>query len=214
MTEGTACRLSPLPGFLESILLGEYRRYTHHLCGPWLEGQTNGHQICQRFPYPNPSRCTQTLALPSTARTQPSATPPAPPPLSLRVPSHSMTPNPADPRNVAHQHVVSELLVLCPQVLDLVGLMTRGCKPHGNYIVSTFLCPDYVICCPVYKSDPLYGLDLSLLLKGLTLQRYPVPRAYPGPPITGLHPGTDSDKIRLLEWVNHRRYIYVTTEGI
>ena len=34
-----------------------------------------------------------------------------------------------------------------------------------------FLCPDYVIHCPVYKSDPLYGLDLSLLLKGLNLQR-------------------------------------------
>ena len=28
MTEGTACRLSPLPGFLESIPLGEYRHYT------------------------------------------------------------------------------------------------------------------------------------------------------------------------------------------
>ena len=27
MTEGTACRLSLLPGFLELILLGEYRRY-------------------------------------------------------------------------------------------------------------------------------------------------------------------------------------------
>ena len=29
MTEGTACRLSPLPGFLESIPLGEYRRYSN-----------------------------------------------------------------------------------------------------------------------------------------------------------------------------------------
>ena len=27
MTEGTACRLSLLPGFSESIPLGEYRRY-------------------------------------------------------------------------------------------------------------------------------------------------------------------------------------------
>ena len=104
-----------------------------------------------------------------------------------------MTPDPADPRNIARRRVVGELLVLCPQALDLVGLMTRGCKPHGNCIVSTFLCPDYVICCPVYKSDPLYGLDLSLLLKGLTLQRYPVPRAHPGPPIARLCPGMDSD---------------------
>ena len=31
MTEGTACRLSPLPGFSESIPLGEYRRYSQHL---------------------------------------------------------------------------------------------------------------------------------------------------------------------------------------
>ena len=30
MTEGTACRLSPLPGFSESIPFGEYRRYTLH----------------------------------------------------------------------------------------------------------------------------------------------------------------------------------------
>ena len=64
----------------------------------------------------------------------------------------------------------------------------RGCEPSGNCIVSTFLCPDYVICRPVYKSDPLYGLDLSLLLKGLTLQR-----VHPGSPIAGLHPRTDSD---------------------
>ena len=104
---------------------------------------------------PQPSRHTRTLALPSTVKTQSSATPPAPAPSSLRVPSHSMTPDPADPRNIAHQHVVGELSVLCPQVLDLVGLMTRGCEPCGNCIVSTFLCPDYVIRCPVYKSDPL-----------------------------------------------------------
>ena len=71
--------------------------------------------------------------------------------------------------------------------------MTRGCEPCGNCIVSTFLCPDYVICRPVYKSDPLYGLDPSLLLKGLTLQRYPVPRVHPSSPIAGLCPGTDSD---------------------
>ena len=30
MTEGTACRLSPLPGFSESIPLGEYRHYILH----------------------------------------------------------------------------------------------------------------------------------------------------------------------------------------
>ena len=82
------------------------------------------------------------------------------------------------------------MLACCRRV---VGLMTRGREPRGNCTVSTFLCPDYVICRPVYKSDPLYGLDLSLLLKGLTLQRYPVPRVHPGPPIAGLHPGTDSD---------------------
>ena len=28
MTEGTACRLSPLLGFSESILLGEYEHYS------------------------------------------------------------------------------------------------------------------------------------------------------------------------------------------
>ena len=94
-----------------------------------------------------------------------------------------------------------QVVGLIPQVLDLVGLMTRGCKPRGNCIVSTFLCPDYVIRRPVYKSDPLYGLDLSLLLKGLTLQRYPVPRVHPGSPIAGLHPGTDSDTLSLLsQW--------------
>ena len=68
-------------------------------------------------------------------------------------------------------HVVGELLVLYLQALDPVGLMTRECKPHGNCTVSIFLCLDYVIRHPVYKSNPLYGLDLSLLLKGLTLQR-------------------------------------------
>ena len=57
------------------------------------------------------------------------------------------------------------------------------------------LCPDYVIHHPVYKSDPLYGLDLSLLLKGLTLQRYPVLRVYPSLPITGLCPRMDSDTV-------------------
>ena len=119
--------------------------------------------------------------------------PPAPPSSPLQVPSHSMTPDLADPRNIARRHVVGELSVLCPQASDLVSLMMKGCKPCGNCTVSIFLCPDYVICCPVYKSDPLYGLDLSLLLKGLTLQRYPVPRVHPGPPIAGLHPGMDSD---------------------
>ena len=73
--------------------------------------------------------------------------------------------------------------------------MTKGCEPRGNCTVSTFLCPDYVIRRPVYKSDPLYGLDLSLLLKGLTLQRYPVPRVHPSSPITGLRPGTESDTV-------------------
>ena len=103
-----------------------------------------------------------------------------------------MTPDPADPRNVAHRHVVGELSVLCPQASDLVGLMMRGREPHGNCTVSL----SYVLImssATLYKSDPLYGLDLSLLLKGLTLQRYPVPRAHPGPPIAGLHPRMDSD---------------------
>ena len=162
---------------------------------------------CQRFPYPDPSRLIPTTphdpptvpmhTNPSAAlhsKDQPSATPPAPPSSSLQVPSHSMTPDPADPRNIAHRHVVGELSVLCPQASDLVGLMMRGCEPRGNCTVSTFLCLDYVIHHPVYKSDPLYGLDLSLLLKGLTLQRYPVPRVHPSPPIAGLQPGTDSDR--------------------
>ena len=105
--------------------------------------------------------------------------------------------DPADLRNIACRHVVGKLSVLCPQALDLVSLMMRGCEPRGNCTVSTFLCLDYVICCPVYKSEPLYGLDLSLLLKGLTLQRYPVPRAHPGPPIAGLHPRMDSDMSQL-----------------
>ena len=82
-----------------------------------------------------------------------------------------MTPDPVDLRDVACQRVVGELSVLHPQASDPVGLMTREREPRGNCIVSIFLCPDYVIHCPVYKSDPLYGLDLSLLLKGLTLQR-------------------------------------------
>ena len=110
-----------------------------------------------------------------------------------------MTPDPADLRNIACWHVVGELSVLCLQVLDLVGLMMRGCEPCGNCTVSIFLCLDYVIRCPVYKSDPLYGLDLSLLLKGLTLQRYPVPRVHPSPPIAGLRPGMDSDRRRRLQ---------------
>ena len=59
---------------------------------------------------------------------------------------------------------------------------------------SYILCPDYVIHPPVYKSNPLYGLDLSLLLKGLALQRYPILRVHPGLPIAGLRPGTDSDR--------------------
>ena len=84
-----------------------------------------------------------------------------------------MTSDPVDLRDVACRRVVSELLVLHPQVLDPVSLMTREREPCGNCIVSIFLCPNYVICRPVYKSDPLYGLDLSLLLKGLTLQRVP-----------------------------------------
>ena len=77
---------------------------------------------CQRFPYPDSfrppsmtprsSRCTRTLAPPSTAKTQPSATPPTPPRSSLQVPSHPTTPNPADLRTVARRHVVGELLVL------------------------------------------------------------------------------------------------------
>ena len=61
---------------------------------------------------PRPSRHTRTLALPSTVKTQSSATPPAPAPSSLQVPSHSMTPDPADPRDVARRHVVGELSVL------------------------------------------------------------------------------------------------------
>ena len=79
-----------------------------------------------------------------------------------------------------------QVVGLIPQASDLVSLMMRGCKPRGNCIVSTFLCPDYVIRRPVYKSD-------CLLLKGLTLQRYPVPRVHPGSPIAGLRPGMDSD---------------------
>ena len=67
--------------------------------------------------------------------------------------------------------IVGELSVLHLQMSDPAGLMTRERKPRGNCIVSIFLCPDYVIRHPVYKSNPLYGLDLSLLLKGLTLQR-------------------------------------------
>ena len=139
--------------------------------------------------YSDPFRLTPTTP---TMRTQPHATPP---PSSSQVPPHSMTSDPADLRDVACWHIVGELSVLHLQVSDPVGLMTSECKPHGNCIVSIFLCLDYVIHCPVYKSDPLYGLDLSLLLKGLTLQRYPVPRVHPGPPITGLRPGTDSDII-------------------
>ena len=37
MTEGTACRLSPLPGFSESIPLGEYRRYSHLVCHNYVK---------------------------------------------------------------------------------------------------------------------------------------------------------------------------------
>ena len=70
---------------------------------------------------------------------------------------------------------------------------------------SDLLCPDYVIRRPVYKSDPLYGLDLSLLLKSLTLQtlqRYPVPRVHPGSPIARLRPRMDSDKeMRPVGWI-------------
>ena len=103
-----------------------------------------------------------------TTRTQPHATPP---PSSSQVPPHSTTSDPVDLRDIACWRVVSELSVLYLQMLDPVGLMTREREPRGNCIVSIFLCPDYVIHHPVYKSDPLYGLDLSLLLKGLTLQR-------------------------------------------
>ena len=105
-----------------------------------------------------------------TMRTQPHATPP---PSSLQVPPHSMTSDPTDLRDVACRRIVGELSVLYLQASDPVSLMTRECKPCGNCTVSIFLCPDYVIHCPVYKSNPLYGLDLSLLLKGLTLQRAP-----------------------------------------
>ena len=69
----------------------------------------------------------------------------------------------------------------------------KGMQTPWELYSFYFLCLDYVIHHPVYKSDPLYGLDLGLLLKGLTLQRHPVSRVYPGPPIAGLCPGTDSD---------------------
>ena len=75
------------------------------------------------------------------------------------------------PRQVVGELSVGELSVLRPQASNPVGLMTGRRGPRENCTVPILLCPDYVIRRPVYKSDPLYGLDLSLLLKGLTLQR-------------------------------------------
>ena len=84
-----------------------------------------------------------------------------------------MTSNLVDLEDIVCWQVVSRLLVLSLQASNPVGLMTGECEPHENYTVPIFLCLDYVICCLVYKSDPLYGLDLCLLLKGLTQQRAP-----------------------------------------
>ena len=47
----------------------------------------------------------------------------------------------------------------------------KGMQTPWELYSFYFLCLDYVIHHPVYKSDPLNGLDLSLLLKGLTLQK-------------------------------------------
>ena len=108
-----------------------------------------------------------------TTKTQPSATPPHTPII--------LTPSPTPLYDL--QPCGSErysTLACCQWVVSLMPTSIRPCWSHDKGMQTLwelysfyFLCLDYVIHHPVYKSDPLYGLDLSLLLKGLTLQRAP-----------------------------------------
>ena len=83
---------------------------------------------------------------------------------------HPMTSDLVDPDNAVCQWV-GELSVLCLWASKLVGLMTRGCEPHGNCTVHISYVWIMSSTALYINLTPLYGLDLSLLLKGLTLQR-------------------------------------------